>query len=542
VDVKDVIIAELLPDPSPIVGLPEAEFAEVYNRSTNAIDLAGWKLSDQTASCELAYPILLPGEYIIITSPGNAEKFSSYGKVLSAAGFPSLNNAGDILTLKTADGRTIDSVAYDIAWYRDDEKADGGWALEIIDPENICADKNNWMAAEAGTGGSPGKRNSVFANNPDTRGPKLVSAMPLQSDILIIEFDEKLENRIPSEQEFTLDPPLPVTSVAFADQRLITIQLTLGEPMQTGRHYTLTIGSVYDCPGNKIQEAFSRADLLLPDQAVHGDIIVNEILFNPRPNGVDFVEVYNRSEKTIDLKDWSLNNFSGGGKNSALISAGHLLIHPGEYRVFTEDKNILKGEYVLGAEEAFSEGELPAFDDDEGSAVLIDDMGAVVDSAHYSDSMHSPFVSDNEGVSLERISFSLAGSEPSNWRSASSASGYATPGYVNSNRRSDAMTVSGSVIVEPEIIQPFVNAQDFAQIRYHFDKGGFLANVRILDQQGRSVRDIAENELLGTEGFFRWDGDLDNGVSARTGYYMVWFEIFDERGTVTTYRRRVVIY
>jgi flagellar hook assembly protein FlgD len=65
--------------------------------------------------------------------------------------------------------------------------------------------------------------------------------------------------------------------------------------------------------------------------------------------------------------------------------------------------------------------------------------------------------------------------------------------------------------------------------------------VKIFDPQGRIIKTIAENELLGTQGFMRWDGDDDKGQKARIGYYMVLFEIFDEQGNLDVYRKGVVI-
>jgi hypothetical protein len=541
VNFKDVIFSEFLPDPSPVVGLPEAEFAEVYNRGKHAIDLSGWTLADESASDQLGYCILLPGEYLILAASANSEKFSSFGKILPVPGFPSLNNSGDKLVLKQPDGVTIDSITYAASWYKDNDKADGGWSLELIDPENICADKSNWVAAESDAGGSPGKQNSVLANKPDNRGPEIVSVVPITATTLVIAFNEKLESTIPPPDAFTIDPPLPVDAVQFADASLTAIQLSLAAPILPSKRYTITISEVYDCPGNEIQEDLSRTDFVLAEKAIPGDIVVNEILFNPRPTGVDFVEVYNHSDKTIDLKNWSLRNFTGTG-NSTVVSPEHLLIDSKEYKVLTEDKNVLKGEYLSGIELNFSETSLPPLNDDHGSVSIIDDRGMVIDSMQYSDKMHAAFVRDDEGISLERIAFSIPGGEESNWRSASSASGFATPGYVNSNVRSDLPPDEGSVVVEPEIIQPYVQAHDFAQIKYRFGQGGFIANVRVLDQQGRPIREIAGNELLGTEGFFRWDGDLDDGSLARTGYYMVWFEIFDDRGMVITYRKRVAVF
>jgi hypothetical protein len=258
--------------------------------------------------------------------------------------------------------------------------------------------------------------------------------------------------------------------------------------------------------------------------------------------GVDFVEIYNHSKKTIDLKNWTLRNFDAPGENSFLITDKNLLLHPGQYRVFTENGNVLKGEYLHGVEDTFYEADLPPLNDDEGSLTLIDEASHVVDSMTYKDEMHVPFLKDDEGVSLERISFYASGEVISNWRSASSTSGFATPGYANSNVRQDVWVSDDAITVEPEIFQPAEHTRAFARIHYRFGKGGLMANVRIFDQHGRPIREIAENELLGTEGFFRWDGDQDNGTVARTGYYMVWFEIFDEQGNVKTFRKRVALY
>jgi flagellar hook assembly protein FlgD len=97
------------------------------------------------------------------------------------------------------------------------------------------------------------------------------------------------------------------------------------------------------------------------------------------------------------------------------------------------------------------------------------------------------------------------------------------------------------VHIEPEIFSPSVPGQDFARINYRFDQTALAANVKIVDQQGRVIKVIANNETLGFEGFFRWDGDRDDGSKARMGYYFVWFETFDLTGTVKTYRKRVVI-
>ena len=65
--------------------------------------------------------------------------------------------------------------------------------------------------------------------------------------------------------------------------------------------------------------------------------------------------------------------------------------------------------------------------------------------------------------------------------------------------------------------------------------------MKIADQQGRVIKELANNETLGIDGFFRWDGDREDGTRARMGYYFVWVELFQLDGQVRTYRKRVVI-
>jgi hypothetical protein len=534
---KDLVISEVFADPNPQIGLPDAEYMEIYNRSKNPIDLSGWKLSDASSTAIFPNQIILPNEYWIVTSSASVSRFTLFGKTIGLANFPTLNNDSDILTLKTA--ATIDSVNYNLGWYKDEDKQSGGWSLELIDPENTCGESNNWTASIDSKGGTPGKENSVFANKPDLTGPKLMAVVPFENG-LILSFDEKLEKPLGS-VSFLIDPLIGVSKYNFNNSSLTEIKLELSQPLVLRQLYSIQVSNLRDCAGNFIQADLNKVSFALPEAADSLDIVINEILFDPRPGGVDFVEVFNKSPKFINLRGFSIANLENGIiKNPKTISS-NFIIAPSSFIVFTSSKTDLKTQYLQGVEKNFFEFGLPSFNDDEGSVVLANENGKMVDYFLYSDQFHSSLLKDKEGVSLERISITQNSNEPSNWKSASSSSGFATPGYVNSNSRPESAVDENAIKIEPEVFSPSQPGQDFSKINYRFNQSGFVANVKILDQAGRLIKTIANNETLGFEGFYRWEGDTNDGGKARLGYYIVWFEVFDLSGNVRTFQKRVVI-
>jgi hypothetical protein len=535
---KDLIFTELFADPSPQVGLPNAEFVEIYNRSSNAIDLKNWIFSDGVSKATFTSQIILPNEYWIVTSSANAKLFS--GNVIGVSNFPTLNNDGDHLTLKI-NNQTIDSVNYSLDWYHDTDKQDGGWTLELIDPNNTCSEGENWTSSEDASGGTPGKQNSVFANKPDLTGPMLKTVVALSDSVLQLSFDEKLEKDL-SSVSIILEPSVSVSKKYFADPVLLTIEVALQQKLQVRTPYTVTVSNLTDCAGNFVQTQFNKLTFALSETSDSLDVVINEILFNPKSGGVDFVEIYNRSPKFINLKNWNLANNSGGQlTNPKIISATDFILAPSSYIAFTSDPSIVLSQYPQAIPIKLFKTSLPSMPDDEGSIVIASDQTKMIDSFSYSEKFHSPFIKDSEGVSLERVSFTEPTNESSNWKSASATVGFATPGYVNSNSRPESLINENAVSLEPEIFSPSVPGMDFTKINYRFDQSGKVANIKVLDAQGRLIKTVANNETLAFEGFYRWDGERDDGTHARLGYYVVWFEIFDNSGSVQIFRKRAVI-
>lgn len=542
VNYKDVIITEIFADPSPIIGLPDAEFVELYNRSSNPVNLNGWKFSDPSSTATLPTYILQPLSYVIVTATASAPLFTALGQTIGVSNFPTLNNSSDNLTLKNSGNVIIDAVNYFDTWYKDDDKRQGGWTLELIDAENICAEEENWVASVHTSGGTPGNENSVNANKPDVTGPKLLSAIPISSTQLRLVFNEKLEQGIPAADNFKILPSIPVVAVSFGSSSLREIVLELSGPIQVQQTYQITANMVRDCSGNIIQEDFNTVHFGFPETASAGEVGINEILFNPRPFGVDFLEIVNHSKKYINLKDWSIGNYeSGAALNLKPITTSDFLLAPESILAFSIDPLTIKSHYPGANLQAILKvSAMPSFPDSEGSVSILDNQGVVLDNFRYTKDMHSVFLRDKEGVSLERIHTETPTEDPNNWKSAASVVGFATPGYRNSNEIS-TQQITGEINIEPKIFIPIFGQPDFTQIKYNFQHGGQVANIKIIDHQGREVKRIANNETLATNGFYRWDGDGDHGGKVRPGYYVVWIEVFDASGKVETFRKRVVV-
>ncbi len=177
---KDIVINELFADPSPVINLMGAEFVELYNRSSNTFNLNGLKLADSytATGATLGNYVMPPNSYVIICPVADTAQFTILGYMnkLGVSSFPSLNNAGDNIYLKTNGGLLIDSVNYKDTWYQDAVKKNGGYTLEQINP-NInanCSAVNNWIGSNDADGGTPGFVNSVYSLAPDVIDRKLI--------------------------------------------------------------------------------------------------------------------------------------------------------------------------------------------------------------------------------------------------------------------------------------------------------------------------------------------------------------------------------
>lgn len=544
VNPKDIKITEIMADPSPSVGLPETEFIELYNRSNNPVHLLGWTLSNGRRSATLTDSYLLPKHWLTIV-PAQFSGSLGVSEVLRVNSFPALSNDGDDVILKDSRGLTIDSLHFDLSWYHSSLQQDGGWCLEIVDVNNDCGEANNWAASSDYSGGTPGRVSSVAAENPDLTPPALISAFPASDSTLILGFSETMARLTASDLFGTVEVVPTGVQIELSEARFINNTLTQLEVrtslhMPGGVTMRLHIDGVHDCAGNAyVSNSSIEPQFGLPEPADSLDLVINEVLFNPRSTGVDFVEVYNTSNRFIDLQGMSLANMAEVPFDLHPIAGDHLLLPPHSFIAFTPEPLLVRNEYPESSLQNMWAMSLPSLPDDAGSIALVAGNGKVLDAFHYDRAYHSPFIASEQGVSLERISADAPTEDAANWRSGAGYTGFATPGYRNANEAGSSGATT-AVYVSPDVIVPH-GTPDFARIDYHLDRGGYLSNIKVLDTEGRLIKTLAQNESLATEGFFRWDGDRDDGGYARMGYYIVWFQLFDAEGHVEVHRKRVVV-
>ena len=539
---RDVVINEIMADPSPSVGLPDAEFVELFNATTNKVfDLAGWKLSDGSTTAVLPAYVLGPGEHVLITSATNGPLFSSIAQRLTVPSLPSLNNDADAVALAAPDDTPIDAVSYTLEWYRDPGKEDGGWTMEQINPFTPCTGARNWRASNVMTGGTPGAANSVLDPTPDTTPPALVGVQVIGNTQLELLFNEPMDPVSLSAASYVIQPPLPITVASPTFGTDDRVRLVLAQPIPLGVVHSVSVTGATDCPGNAIVPGTS-ASFALPEPVAPGDVVINEMLYDPEGDGSDFVELYNRSNKTISLAGLQLANVTNDEVgNYQVITTDGVLLLPGEYIVLTGSTADILARYPQSAADRLLLMTMPSYNNGEGTVVFVDGANQVLDRFAYNDDLHFPLVNDPEGYSLERVDPDRPTEDPTNWQTASEQAGRSTPGYRNS-QYAEAPNPTGELTIEPAIFSPDNDGfQDVLTMSYQFAQPGFVGNLSVYDIAGREVRKLLENVLLGTEGAISWDGLMEDGSKGRMGPYVVVLEVYDLDGNVEKYRRTVTL-
>ncbi len=539
VDPGDVIISEIMARPIPVVSLPGKEYLEIKNRTSFPFNLKNWKLLSESQSFIFPDKNIMANEIMIITSVQDTSFFMKYGKVTGLKTFPSLTDEGKILVISDSSGNLIHGIEYSADWYGDELKAEGGWSLEMIDTQFPFYQEGNWHASVSREGGSPGKTNSVSGINPDNSFYGIVNAFPDDSLSIIVGFSETVIGLTENIKSIKIDGK-EIKYLVPSDLIMREYTFVPSEPLLRGQIYVINLtDDIKDFAGNKMQKGSFRFGI--PEPALKGDILFNELLFNPLPGDPDYIEFFNCSGKVIDasrLQLVSVNDETGDTSGVIQVSGEKRCILPNEYYAITTDKaKVIERYSSSDAGKVFEVPSLPSMPDDKGHLILYNRELDRIDEVFYNEEMHYSLLQSNEGISLEKIRPQNLSAEKSGWHSASEAPGWGTPGAPNSVFSEQPVSVDLVVLSSTKITPDNDGNEDVLLIDLKFPGNGNVVSVSIYDETGSYVRKLTNNLLAGPEVSVIWDGTSDDGEIVKTGIYIILISAYNDTGKTVRWKK-----
>ncbi|MEY3564729.1 MAG: hypothetical protein RJA23_899 [Bacteroidota bacterium] len=536
---KSLVINELMPAPRAGQDLPFVEYVEVLNSTNKELRLSGVVFSSSSGTTLLPEYWIAAGEYVLLCPSNQASLLLDFGKVLMLPSFPNLANSGSLLRLGTADGKEIDRLEYQSSSWGGTEFADGGYSLEVPDPYFRCEASEFLLPSKDPKRGTPGGKNSQFSPIKDLGNLQVIASFFRNASLLEVVLNQPI---VPftSPVSFSITPSMRIDSArVFSSGRRIGI--TLASPARNSMPYSLRASSLNRCVG---EPAGFEAEVVLPDSAGKGDLILNEILVDPRSGDPKFVEIHNPTVKYLSLDNWALTSINevGARQPLRLVGGEGNKIDPESYMALTVDPARLRLSYPQSAAGNFLQlAGLPSMPIGAGVLLLLSPERMVADSLPYRLDWHHPLLRSTKGVSLERVSAVFPAYIPSTWQSASSSQDYATPGRKNSSVLS-LEPASEPITLFPLVFDPSGNTgPSQVSIRYSLEQNGWVGSFTIYSAAGREVKVLGQNQILGTSGIFSWTGTDAAGTRVSPGYYILVAQLFDLTGRVRIVKKILVV-
>lgn len=294
-----------------------------------------------------------------------------------------------------------------------------------------------------------------------------------------------------------------------------------------------------ETPDEPEEEINPEPEIPEAQQPQPGDIIINELLPEPFVDGSEYIELYNRSEQELSLKDVCISTRkSDGSLNTRYpLEAYPQTLQAGDYLLLTKSIEGVENFYSLPASLNWLECKLPVLSNTGSTVVLYRGEGEIIiDEVSYSPKWHAPTVKNKKGVALERKDPDKDSQNADNWTSAASSAGFGTPGLENSQYLNGETETDSEEIDDP-IYQP----TGTFQIPYRLNQSGYMARGWIFDLSGRKVALIADNTSLGTQGYLEWNGKGRDGSPVNTGIYIIYLELWHPGGNVIRKKQVLLI-
>lgn len=432
---NSIVINEIMYRPT----APEPEWIEITNRTHDSINILNWKISDLKVTSRHTITntnyFVKPKEYVIITKDTvsfNEARQDVNSKIFLVSTLPALNNDSDAVVIYDDIGKTIDSVLYRSSW----GGSSGGRSLERINVNLPSTLKSNWGSSNHPEGCTPGKINSLSQKDFDL---KLANIMfepnnPIIGDELKISSIIKnigknsisnfsyslymLKDNDTTNNTFEKIYETETNTLIFPEDSII---VTYNFLIDSIKEYIFKSEITTVIDENLYNNSLNAKVLAgLPKSTV----VINEIMYAPVGGEPEWIELYNNSQYSVNLKEWKLSNRNINTKYK--ITTADYNLSPSEFAVVTKDSTLLKNFRDIN-KNLIESTSLPTymFNNINDAVVLFDNRNIQMDSVFYLSTWGG-----TNGKSLERIEASLSSIDSANWGTSLDSTG-ATIGRKN---------------------------------------------------------------------------------------------------------------
>lgn len=530
----DLMITEIMSDPSPSIGLPETEYIELYNASEHDIMYGKYYISNSKDTLELNIELLKANHYLLLCDKTYRMSWSEDANVYALNSMLSLNNEGDTITLFNYTMEVIDRVIYNPDKLEGIKK-DGGYSFTKLTGTMDCQSELTWIGSINEMGGTPGFANESI-NEIKLKDYEIIEINWLDSASIIIETNPQLERN----NSFIIENNNEIQFNYFVNEEgklLLISDKSIDEGKEIEMHLVST-----NCIGIKLDTIFTIYSKYIPQKK---ELLISEILFNPIVGGVDFVELYNNSNSVIDLHEIEISNGLNSYKlgDIANFSTNNRYLLSKKYTVLSISNSSILEYFSVPEPSALIEcNKLISMPDEGGNILILNSNKEIIDHLEYSKDWHLSWLENIEGRSLERKNFERETNSRENWASATDNYGKGSPTGKNSQYSSAEEISDKSFWLSNSIVNPekgIGNKQ--LEINYEISGETSLIRVRLFNLSGEFVAELFSDLSIRNNGVLPWDLAID-GKLLEMGTYILSIESYLENGHSEFYKLPFVIH
>ena len=332
--------------------------------------MEGWGLKVGNAIKAIPAVTLQAATCLLLAAKSDTAALSAYGAVAALPSL-SLNNSSQTLSLLDGSGETVFTFTYRHEW-QEAAKQTGGWSLEMADFAHPCIEKGNWRSSGDLSGGTPGR---VVVQDGAVRAAPLRLLRVVSTDSLEVRlfFSGKLHPAyVRSTSAYLVDGRPGTDSVMELCPDWCSVRLHLLQPLQPKELHEMQVAApLCDCDSQPVVSEPVRFGLL--EQPDSLDLVINEVLSHPKAGGVPFVEIYNRSDKLLDLKQLRLSTVKSDGSldTGKRVAADGWPLFPGEYACLCKDAEKVCLHYSCAADNMVEMPAFPSYAQGSGRVILL---------------------------------------------------------------------------------------------------------------------------------------------------------------------------